>query len=129
MGTKATAPSPPPNVRPATAGKTHLENRGMSFTTEAQKCGSEAKANTVRKVLSVENSVRLLVVTTTRLVNTDGGNSAWTKNTSYGNTTTSHGQDTSNTTVTAVVWPDYGPTPDLSKRFWGRKERDSEKQD
>ncbi|MQL77443.1 hypothetical protein Taro_009850 [Colocasia esculenta] len=31
-----TAPPPPPDARPAAAGKTHLENRGMSFTTEAQ---------------------------------------------------------------------------------------------
>ncbi|MQM18941.1 hypothetical protein Taro_051941 [Colocasia esculenta] len=46
----------------------------------------------VRKVHMVGNSVRLLVVTTTRLVITDGGNSAWTRNTSYGNTTTSQGQ-------------------------------------
>ncbi|MQL83240.1 hypothetical protein Taro_015737 [Colocasia esculenta] len=38
-------------------------------------------------------------------------------------------EDTSNTTVTAVVWPDYGPTPGLSKRFRGRKERGSEKKD
>ncbi|MQM15731.1 hypothetical protein Taro_048682 [Colocasia esculenta] len=29
--------------------------------------------------------------------------------------------------VTAVVWPDYGPTPSLSKQFWGHKERGSEK--
>ncbi|MQL73013.1 hypothetical protein Taro_005354 [Colocasia esculenta] len=27
------------------------------------------------------------------------------------------------------VWPNYGPTPDLSKRFQGHKERGSEKQD
>ncbi|MQM06553.1 hypothetical protein Taro_039377 [Colocasia esculenta] len=57
-----------------------------------RKCGSEATTSTVWKVLTVGNSVRLPVVTTTRLVNTDGGNSAWTKNTSYGSTTTSHGQ-------------------------------------
>ncbi|MQM09890.1 hypothetical protein Taro_042776 [Colocasia esculenta] len=31
------------------------------------------------------------------------------------------------TTVTAVVWPDYGPTLGLSKRFRGCKERDSGK--
>ncbi|MQM15740.1 hypothetical protein Taro_048691 [Colocasia esculenta] len=83
----------------------------------------------VRKVHTVGNSIRLLVVTTTRLVNTDGGNSAWTRNTSYGNTTTSQGQDTRNTTVTAVVWSDYGPMPDLSKQFRGRKEQGSEKKD
>ncbi|MQL76708.1 hypothetical protein Taro_009120, partial [Colocasia esculenta] len=37
--------------------------------------------------------------------------------------------DISDTTVTAVVWPDYSPTPNLSKWFRGRKERDSEKKD
>ncbi|MQL90628.1 hypothetical protein Taro_023223 [Colocasia esculenta] len=56
------------------------------------KCGSETTTSTVRKVHTVGNSVRLLVVTTTWLVNTDGRNSAWTRNTSYGNSTTSHGQ-------------------------------------
>ncbi|MQL70059.1 hypothetical protein Taro_002359 [Colocasia esculenta] len=37
--------------------------------------------------------------------------------------------DTSTTTVTAVVRPDYDPTPDLSKQFRGRRERGSEKKD
>ncbi|MQM04559.1 hypothetical protein Taro_037364 [Colocasia esculenta] len=35
----------------------------------------------------------------------------------------------SSTTVTAVVWPDYGPTLGLSKWFRGHKERGSEKKD
>ncbi|MQL90707.1 hypothetical protein Taro_023308 [Colocasia esculenta] len=30
---------------------------------------------------------------------------------------------------TTVVWPDYGPTLDLSRWFRGHKERDSEKKD
>ncbi|MQL79245.1 hypothetical protein Taro_011685 [Colocasia esculenta] len=77
--------------------------------------------------------------------NADRENSAWTRNTSY----EKHyhwstcqvrplmsyprpkskppclfgvRQDTKNTTVIAVVWPDYGPTPGLSRRFQGRKE-------
>ncbi|MQM15337.1 hypothetical protein Taro_048281 [Colocasia esculenta] len=36
-------------------------------------------------------------------------------------------QDTSNTIVTVIVWPDYGPTPIFSRRFKGCKERSSEK--
>ncbi|MQL75756.1 hypothetical protein Taro_008139 [Colocasia esculenta] len=35
MGTTTTAPSPPLDVRPAVAEKSHLEKEGMSFATEA----------------------------------------------------------------------------------------------
>ncbi|MQM20205.1 hypothetical protein Taro_053221 [Colocasia esculenta] len=35
-GTPTTAPSPPPDARPAAAEKSHLGKGGMSFTTEAQ---------------------------------------------------------------------------------------------
>ncbi|MQL93508.1 hypothetical protein Taro_026153 [Colocasia esculenta] len=37
-------------------------------STYKRKCGSKTTTSTVRKVLTVGNSVRLLVVTTTRLV-------------------------------------------------------------
>ncbi|MQL74400.1 hypothetical protein Taro_006756 [Colocasia esculenta] len=74
-----TAPSPPADVRPATAEKSHLEKEGMSFTTEAhysfclQKKSAEASYQlaTVRKYNTVRKSVRLLFVTTTRLANAD----------------------------------------------------------
>ncbi|MQL70385.1 hypothetical protein Taro_002708 [Colocasia esculenta] len=66
-------------------------------------------------------------MTTTRLVNTDGGTPPGQGTLAMESTTTSQGRTQSNTTVTAVVWPDYSPTPGLSKRFQGRKERGNEK--
>ncbi|MQM16539.1 hypothetical protein Taro_049497 [Colocasia esculenta] len=91
--------SPPTNTETRKGYKLRLTGYVTEFisSTYKRKCRSKTITSTVRKVHTIGNSVRLLGVTTTRLATTDRGNSAWTKNTSYGSTTTSHGQFISST--------------------------------
>ncbi|MQL80902.1 hypothetical protein Taro_013350 [Colocasia esculenta] len=75
----------------------------------------------------IGNSIRLLVVTTTRIATQIEKTLPGQETLATENTTTSQlvrskpprlvrvRQDTKYTTVTAVVWPDYGPTHGLSR--------------